>query len=168
VSDDDPDGPPPIESNTTNWIPRPAFHDFFDETFLGTIKNAEGYKHLNNATEIAAALDLDEENRKKDSSIPIPLYRPRKIIPLTPAMVKKILEQGDANNFNAIIDGIREYAWHKIKSFRKRETVMDYLRYIYYTLQAFWAHGNCPQPGEELLANQKFLHCDPGSFAKIT
>jgi hypothetical protein len=156
------------DKNEEDWIITPSFRDFFDENFLNTIKNDDGYKPLNNATEIAPVRDLTSTNANKDD--PLPLYRPRKTIALTPTMVRVIFEM-KVDNFDGIFDGIREYAWYKVKTFRKRDSCMAYLHYIFHTLQAFWAHGQCSTSMDNstsLPENFAYLHCDPLTLVKET
>jgi hypothetical protein len=54
-----------------------------------------------------------------------------------PAIIKIVFEQREYN-FDGIINGIREYAWVKLKSFNKEESRKKFLFLIYRTIQAFW------------------------------
>jgi hypothetical protein len=90
-------------------IPTPSFKDFFDDQFL----SGKGeYQPLNNATEIAPVevnAEGQTQGEEQDESFPEPIYTPRKIIPLTPTMVRIIFEHKE-HDFSGIINSIREYA----------------------------------------------------------
>jgi hypothetical protein len=158
----------PSDPEQSGWIRTPAFEDFFDDGFLDIDRN-NTYQPLNNATEIAPAQEESIEKADDDEAdgTPTPLYCPRKTIALTPAMVEIILENR-IDNFNGIINGIREYAWQKVRTFKKKESCKPYLDRIYYTLQALWAHGQSVNSNDIPAACNSFLHCDPSKLAKIT
>jgi hypothetical protein len=82
-------------------------------------------------------------------------------------MVEIVLEN-QIDNYNGIINGIREYAWQKVRTFKKKESCKPYLEHIYYTLQALWAHGQSFNSNDASAASTTFLHCDPSKLAKIT
>jgi hypothetical protein len=129
------------------------------------------YQPLNNATEIAPSEAEEaghtQEQGERGENLPDPLYIPRKTIPLTPTMVRIIFEHKE-HDFSGIINSIREHAWYKLKSFKKKESRETYLKNIYRTLQAFWAHGQPETKNSSAMA--KFVHCDltnslkPASF----
>jgi hypothetical protein len=121
-------------------IETPSFQDFFDDSFLKENPKAK-YKPLNNTTEIAPfdktlKTDLDEQ----DGTFPNPIYIPRKVIPITPIIVSIIWEQRE-ENFDGIINGIREHAWTKVKALSNIQSCKTYLFLIYRTIQALWVHG---------------------------
>jgi hypothetical protein len=121
-------------------IETPSFQDFFDDSFLKENPKAE-YKPLNNATEIAPfdktlRTDLDEQ----DGTFRNPIYIPRKVIPITPIIASIIWEQRE-ENFDGIINGIREHAWTKVKALSNIQSRKTYLFLIYRTIQALWVHG---------------------------
>jgi hypothetical protein len=145
-------------------IETPTFQDFFDDNFLKENPKAE-YKPLNNATEIAPynkETDLDEQ----DGTFPNPIYIPCKVIPITPIIASIIWEQRE-ENFDGIINGIREHAWTKVKDLSNIQSRKAYLFLIYRTIQAFWVHGQ-----REGIANDsaiaKFVHSGPEKVAKLT
>jgi hypothetical protein len=146
----------------------PTFGDFFDETFLNQ-KDSEPYQVLNNATEIPAT-DLkawfDKKGTSEDTlAEPKPIYTPRKVIPLSPAMVKVIWENRE-HNFSGIINGIRENAWRKMKMFKNNESRKKYLFLVYRTIEALWTHGQ--QEAIKNPAMAKFTRCDYGKVAEIS
>jgi hypothetical protein len=157
------DEPEPTEDDEEELgIVTPSFADFFDENFIKGKSGEEPYQPLNNATEILPVntKELVETKKKKkkkgDEAIPKPFYVPRKVIPLTPAMVRIIWKQRE-HNFSAIINGIREYAWFKVKVFKSMESRKNYLYLIYRTIQALWAHGQ--QETENSSPMAKFIRC---------
>lgn len=148
--------------------PHPSFKDFFGEDFFKD-KGDSVYQPLNNATEISPFQDpaSDQDKEADGSKTPPSYYRPRKTIALTPAMVEIVLENG-VQIFDGIINGIREYAWLKARSFKKKETRKQYLEYIYYTLQAFWAHGQTLEQTDITETTTSMVHCEPSNVATIT
>jgi hypothetical protein len=154
----------PTAPDHSGWIRTPTFEDYFGaDSIEFTSQNI--YQPLNNATEIASAQELSEKPDDREHGTPPPYYRPRKIIALTPAMVEIVLENR-TDNFDGIINGIREYAWQKVRTFKKKESCKSYLDHIYYTLQAFWAHGQSLNNLDVTPSN--FLHCDITNLAKIS
>jgi hypothetical protein len=155
-----------MDPEHSGWIRTPAFEDFFDDGFLDIDKKSN-YQPLNNATEIALAQEESDIKADDDEvgETPTPHYRPRKTIALTPAMVEIVLEN-QIDNFNGIINGIREYAWQKVRTFKK-ESCKPYVERIYYTLQALWAHGQSFNSNDASAASTTF-HCDPSKLAEIT
>jgi hypothetical protein len=159
------------ETENTDGIFTPTFLDFFDESFIEGNPKDDPYQPLNNATQIPPAIlgegesEPNQTKSKGGDGFPDPIYYPRKIIALTPAMIKTILDKRESN-FDGIIDGIREYTWHKMKSIKKKESRKAYLVAIYRSLQAFWAHG---QPERKnLSAIEKFIRSDTKKLAAIT
>jgi hypothetical protein len=150
-------------------IRTPTFLDFFDDNFLKGNPRDEEYQPLNNATEIkSTAMDDPNLNKNKDQdteSFPNPFYHPRKIIPLSPAFIRVIFEQREYN-FDGAINGIREYAWNKLKSFSKAESRKKFLFLIYRTIQALWTHGQRETPNGSPM--DEFIRCDPKKVAKLT
>jgi hypothetical protein len=145
-------------------IPTPSFKDFFDDHFLS---GKGDYQPLNNATEIAPAevsVGGQEQEDERNGSWPEAIYTPRKVIPLTPTMVRIIFEHKE-HDFSGIINSIREHAWYKLMdSFKKKESRDAYLKNVYRILQAFWAHG---QPETESSSSMaKFVHSDPTKLLK--
>jgi hypothetical protein len=157
------------ESTTGNFsIQTPSFFDFFDEKFIKGNPQDEAYQPLNSATEIQPMkedLTSTESDDKTNDILPEPTYHPRKVIPLSPEIIKIVFEQREYN-FDGIIDGIREYAWNKLKSFNKEESRKKFLFLIYRTIQAFWTHGQRETPNGSPMA--KFIRCEPEKVAKIT
>lgn len=146
-------------------IATPTFHEFFDENFLKASAPDE-YKPLNNATEIAPFDNKSEtEHEEQDGTYPKPMYLPRKVIPITPVMSAIIWEQHE-DNFDGIINGIREHAWTKVKAFNDRQARKAYLFLIYRTIQAFWVHGQRETTNDGIMA--KFVRNGPEKVAKIT
>jgi hypothetical protein len=149
-------------------ISTPAFFDFFDENFVNGNPNDDPYQPLNNATQIPPT--KLEENADDDQAgtddrfFPEPKYYPRKVIPLTPAMIKIILDKRETN-FDGIINGIREYTWYKMKSTRKKESRKAYLVAIYRSLQAFWTHGQPGKKNPSIIDN--FIRSDNKKLATI-
>jgi hypothetical protein len=80
---------------------------------------------------------LTEGSDKVNNIFPEPFYHPCKVIPLLPAIIKIVFEQCKYN-FDRIINGIREYAWVKLKLFNKEESCKKFLFLICCTIQAFW------------------------------
>jgi hypothetical protein len=128
------------------------------------------YQPLNNATEIPP-IDPNligkegEDMNDEDVASPEPIYVPRKVIPLSPILVRIVWEHR-GQNFSGIINSIREHAWFKMKAFKSIESRKNYLHLIYRTIQAFWSHGQQETNGNPALA--KFIRCSPGKVAKIT
>jgi hypothetical protein len=111
-----------------NGIPTPSFMDFFGDEFLSENRMDEAYQPLNNATEIQPsdinAIGSTNNTKGQDGpedSLPESIYWPRKIIPLTPTMIRIILEESE-QKFDGIIDSIRKYAWFKVNEFKKKES----------------------------------------------
>jgi hypothetical protein len=156
------------ESAFKHGIQTPSFLDFFDENFIKGNPRDEPYQPLNNATEIQPTKNdstMTEGDDQYKDTFPKPFYHPRKVIPLSPAIVKIIFKQREYN-FNGMINGIREYAWTKLKSFKKEESRKKFLFLIYRTIQAFWTHGQRETFNGPPMA--KFIRCDPGKVAKTT
>jgi hypothetical protein len=119
-----------------------AFKDFFDKSFIDGTTDKESYQPLNNATEIPPIdpnlIGKEGENMDDDDvPPPEPIYVPRKVIPLSPVMVRIVWEHR-GQNFSGIINSIREHAWYKMKAFKNVESRKNYLYLISRTIQAFW------------------------------
>jgi hypothetical protein len=157
------------ENLMEDGILTPSFNDFFDETFHKGVSNNEPYQPLNNATEMKPSSNgtgqHGEDEDQGDTQEPKPVYRPRKAIPLSPAMVRIIFEQREYN-FDGIINGIREHAWSKVKSLKKEESRKKYLYLTYRTLQALWTHGQ--QEADNGPDMAKFIRCEAKSVATVT
>jgi hypothetical protein len=104
------DGETKLDSDNLEHVPTPSFMDFFGDSFINKDKINEEYQPLNNATEIKPFLDPDNKEQNQHKDFPDPIYYPRKVILLTPTMIRIILEEGP-DKFDAIINGIRKYAW---------------------------------------------------------
>jgi hypothetical protein len=156
------------EEETGRGIVTPSFKDFFDDTFADDQRRAEPYQPLNNATEIPPVNVkqwFKDTKDNQETSGPKPFYIPRKVIPLSPTMVRIIWENGEYN-FSGIINGIRENAWEKIKVFKNKESRLKYLFLVYRTIQAFWVHGQ--HETDTNSAMKKFIRCGTEFMARIS
>jgi hypothetical protein len=164
-------GPDDPEMTSNHGIRTPSFFDFFDDNFIKGNPRNEQYQHLNSATEIQPAAlktkppSTAESDQTDNDKLPEPFYHPRKVIPLSPAMIKIIFEQREYN-FDGMINGIREYAWLKLNAFKKEESRKKFLFLIYRTIQALWTHGQRETPNGSTMA--KFIRCEPQKVVKVT